>query len=475
MPGCDTSFLFWFGLIFFLFLGLIILIIQAVIESIILFDVYSDVRLALEIGKSGRNVLFMISAAFICAPYIIAWTAAAAMNAKKLKQNRRNICFIVGCMLFNIAPIGIGFLLVVDVYHWIECVFIKPIFYVATCGKQIRTISYGELGYYKLRRVSEIFAEAMPQAVIQLLILLSGGAGCGECTTGSVLLALGSSCFVLILWCTILKIESKKNGMGFVEYVTVVFQGSFNFVEMLPAIERGTETGIKVNWTLYKFADEGVGHVAKAVNSPSCRLKLLKMSKYTIKDLDRFGCRFLGGALAQSEQDIEIIISRLEHEIIDLFAKYDTDEGKSLDFEEFVHLCLDIKQNMREPCLRSDVFMIYEELADSVQHEVWQLDLQVKIKSSLEYIGLLDYKLPLQHAYETGDLGLMSFLMAAEYDKLSEDNLSEFEWCVSDAITSGKVREAMCLCEHKGMYVVCTQTMYCYHCELTIFNQFVCI
>eukprot|EP01083_Nonionella_stella_P010271 29316_1 len=442
--------------------GLIILGIQLVIETIILFDVYSDGKLAYEVFESGQAMMFMVSASFIAAPYVIAWTAAASMNAKKLKQNRKNICQIIGCMLFNIAPLGIAFLFAVDLYHWFECVFIKPIFYLATCGKQIRTISYGELGYYKLRRVSEVFAEAIPQAVIQLVILVQmvrtnktgEEHGCAKCTPLSVIQALISSFFVLLFWCAIIYFEGKKNGMKFVEYVTVIFQGSFNFVEMLPAIERGTPTGEKVNWTLYKFSDDGVGHVAKALNTPRCKLKLLKMSKYSIKDLDRAGCRFLGGALAQCNTSIELIISRLEEEIIALFDKYDVDHGKSLDFDEFVYLCLDIKQNMREPCLRSDVFLIYEELADSVAHEVWQLDLQVKIKGSLEFIGLLDYNLPLQHAFENSDLKMISLLMAYQYEQHSDENMAEFEHCVMAAVTAGKVREAMCLCEHKGVPIV---------------------
>merc|ERR1719491_1846026 len=360
----------------------------------------------------------------------------------------------MGGILFDIAPIGIMFLLLLDLYHLIECLVIKPIFYVMTCGLQIRTISYGELGYYKLRRVSEIFSEAIPQAFIQLYILISVGEQCEKCTPLSVLTALTSSCFVLTLWCTIIYVEGKKNGLKFVEYVTVIFQGSFNFVEMLPAIERGTENGIKVNWCMYKFTEDGVGHAAKGVNSPHCRLKLLKISNYTIKDLDRHGAAFLGGALNQCEHFEELIISRLESEIMSLFDEYDVDHGKSLDFDEFVHLCLDIKEKTREPCLRSDVFLIYEELADSVRHEVWQLDLQIKIKASLEYVGLLDFAQPLQHAYEESNLKMMSLLMAYEYDTRSEDNEAEFEWCVADAITKGRVREALCLCEHKGVPIV---------------------
>ena len=113
---------------------------------------------------------------------------------------------------------------------------------------------------------------------------------------------------------------------------------------------------------------------AKAVNAPECRLKRVKISKYTIKELSRQMCRFLGGAIGQSEYFEEIIVSRLEEDILDMFDVYDVDNGKSLDFNEFVNLCLDIKGMMKEPCLRSDVFLLYE---------VWMLDLQIKIKMSV--------------------------------------------------------------------------------------------
>ena len=227
-------------------------------------------------------------------------------------------------------------------------------------------------------------------------------------------------------------------------------QDSFNFVEMLPAIERGTENGLKVNWCMNTFTEDGVAHAVKGVNSPACRLKLLKISSYTVKDLDRHMCSYLGGAIAQCPYFEELIVSRLESELLALFDEYDVEKSKSLAFDELVHFCLDMKLKMGEPCLRSDVWLIFEELADSVEYKVWQLDLQLQIKDSLEYVGLIDFAKPLQHAYEEGNLKMVSLLMAYEYDTRSEKNEAEFEWCVVDAITKGKVREALCLCEHKG-------------------------
>jgi len=442
--------------------GLIILIIQAVIEVVIIFDVFTDLVVVKEIWEAPPGherlvlILVTISSALIVAPYVIAWTSLAGFNIKKLKQNRNHPGWIVYVLIFSICPFGVAFLLITDIYHVIECVAIKPLWYLLTFGKEFRTISYDELGYYKLRRVSEIFSEAMPQAIMQAVLLGSSLKTVLDLNIIVVLFGLICSLVVLALWVTIIFVEGKKNGMKFAEYTTVVMQGSFDFVEMLPAIERGTNTGIRVNWTKYKFAQDGVGHVSKALNSPQCKLELLKISKYTIRDLDRAQCRFLGGALAQSKEQVEVILTRLESEIMALFDEYDVDHGKSLDFDEFMHLSLDLKTKVNERCLRSDALMLYDALADSVEHEVWMLDLQIKIKGSLERIGLLDYMFPLQHAFETKDLNLISLLMASQYDTFSEETQLEFNNCVIEAVTNGHIREALCLCEHKGVPLVVT-------------------
>lgn len=287
-------------------LGLIILIIQAVIEGIIFFDIITDAAVALQLLRCAENsdgthskdeiimgrMLFMLSCAIIAAPYIIAWTSMAAFNLKKLQQNRGHCGILIYVVLFSICPFGVAFLFLNDLYHLAECIAIKPLYYLLTFGKQFRTISYDELGYYKLRRVSEIFSEAIPQAIMQAVLLGTSLKDTLGLNWVVIVFGLVTSAIVLALWCTIIYVEGKKNGMKFAEYTTVVMQGSFDFVEMLPAIERGTATGIRVNWTMYKFAPEGVGHVSKALNSPSCKLEFLKISTYTISNLSRAQCRY---------------------------------------------------------------------------------------------------------------------------------------------------------------------------------------
>jgi len=74
---------------------------------------------------------------------------------------------------------------------------------------------------------------------------------------------------ILVLWITILLIESRNNGLSFASYVAVVLQGSAEFVPQLPAISRGTDKGTKVNWTAFKITDNTVGNIAVGLSSPT--------------------------------------------------------------------------------------------------------------------------------------------------------------------------------------------------------------
>ena len=262
--------------------------------------------MAIQLGAGIQNgkispFIFAMAMAFISSPYLIAWTVLSQWSSRQLTQAREGFSItklakIIFILIFDIAPFGIIIILAHDVYHLIECVVIKPLYYLVTLGKDFRMISYEELGYYKLRRVAEIFSEALPQAILigGLVIHFGDEQICDKCSTASVVVAFISSLLVLILWSTIIKIEGGVNGMGFIEYVTVIFRGSFKFVPFLPAIERGTEKGVRVNWTHYKFSMDSIGSVGAGLTNPQCILERIKISNYTLESLHRYGCRYFG-------------------------------------------------------------------------------------------------------------------------------------------------------------------------------------
>ena len=310
------------------------------------------------------------------------------------------------------------------------------------------------------------------QTAVQAYLLFSG---IYKGSPISIISSIISSIFITCLWSLIIFLEGRKNGMSFSEYTTVIFQGSFNFVPMLPAIERGSPNGEKVNWTYYKLNPEAVGNVGKALLNRNCRLDFMKISTYTLSTLHRFGAKYFGSMISNSPLKVEICVGRLEEEIRALFEKYDTDNDWSFDFWEFTRLSLMLKQAVKERCIREDVNQVFLDLADSIEKKVWLLDLIVKIRGSVERIPLLDFDSPLDYALDQFNFKLMSFLMAYDYDETSEYAEKEFQTCCTRAVTydpdldsdcqnmtgeekkerrEASIAAAMCLCEDKGVPIV---------------------
>ena len=295
----------------------------------------------------------------------------------------------IGVILFAIAPIGVCMLVLLDVYLLFEDFIVKPV--VLCCTKRIlREESHAEKGYKKLRRVSEVVAETICQVwsyifwvymflnimrdcvridiclqtVLQVYILLIHADG--RLNAGVeirwVYVSLVTSCIVLVLWGIVLSIEARGYGLHFYEYVTVVLQGSFNFVPYLPAIERGKRQ--RVNWTDFRFDSHSVGLVSKALISPECALEEIKLSAYSLQKLTRHECKFLGQMLADSPKDsVKVVFSRSRQEIEDLFNKFDTDRSRTFDYEEFLQLCTALRQNDDGVVSAKDVAEIFSILA----------------------------------------------------------------------------------------------------------------
>ena len=118
----------------------------------------------------------------------------------------------------------------------------------------------------------------------------------------------------------------------------MVFNGSFNFVPYLPAIERGKENGQKVNWIYYKLTNETVATIANALISPTSQCSTMKLSSYSIRNVSRTGCRAFGNVLRTS--GVDLILSQKESHIKDLFDTFDIDNSGAFDFEQFSRVML---------------------------------------------------------------------------------------------------------------------------------------
>ena len=151
-------------------------------------------------------------------------------------------------------------------------------------------------------------------------------------------------------------------------------------------------------------------------------------------------------------------------EIEALFNQFDKDQSKSFDYEEFLQVCLILKAQQREPCLRYDVDNIYLDLADGYIREIWFLDLLLKIKGSTDIVPLLDITNPLQNAFNKKNLKMISLLVGADYTERDEQNFKEWELASAnavvravnkdDAIKEENAKCALALCEHRGVPIV---------------------
>ena len=265
---------------------------------------------------------------------------------------------------------------------------------------------------------------------------------------GVVYLSLVTSCIVLFLWSIVLSIEARGYGLRFYEYITVVLQGSFNFVPYLPAIERGKRH--KVNWTNFRFDSHSVGLVSKALISPDCKLQQIKMSPYSIGKLTRHECKFLGQMLADSPTDtIKVVFSRNRKEIEGLFNEFDTDNSRSFDFAEFVQLCSSLRQNDDGVVSAKDVASIFSVLADSKKHEVYLTDLLWKINKSVERLPVVDYDSPVLYALKSKDVKLLTFMMSA---KVCDD--VTWEYYTTTLVQTNRHEDALMMCEERGIPIV---------------------
>jgi len=486
------------------------IILQFLAEVVVFLDLISDIGVAYTLSKADENWLFMLTCVFMLAPYYIAWAAAfgylqkmamesTAQNEGTMKIKKDDPAIDASDMAdvktadtdleneddgrvatvdeggntidkktpskgpapdkkiqilviaFAIAPIGVMILVLLDVYLLLEDFVIKPIY--LCCFKEVmRAESHAEKGYKRLRRVSEVVAETICQTVLQVGILLAYGAGrlpnLDPNNIRFVWLSLFTSMTVLILWGSLLQSEARGYGLRFYEYVTVILQGSFNFVPYLPAIERGKRH--EVNWTDFRFDSHSVGLVSKALISPECALKSIKLSAYSLTALTLHECKFLGQMLADSPKDaVTCIFSRSRKQIESLFKQFDTDNSRTFDFLEFMRLCTALRQKDDGVVSALDVAHIFGLLADKERQEVYLTDLLWKIGHSLGKLPVVDYDSPVMYALKEHDSKLLTFMIAA---KVCDD--VTWEYYTTTLVTTGRHSDALMMTEERGVPIV---------------------
>ena len=464
------------------------------VEGIIFFDIITDILVAGALASAGYQGAFALSTILIITPYFIAWSSLWVLFDKKReqvnkKENNNHIIFknkrrySIFVTLFSFAPFGVMILILFDCWIVFEFIFIRPLYFCCRF-KLFRSDTFEELGYRKLRRVSEVCSETLFQALVQLWIILyiksadtlGSDFNGGGINVFEVTLSLIASFFVIILWFgIILRIESSSNGISLIEYIPIVLQGSFKFVPFLPAIEKGTKNGKKVNWCLFKFDLSALSALGKALGSPNCNLQIVKVSTKTVKKLPRLGCKFFGRLMTTAlEQPITVVVSRLDRDLEDLFELFDPEDTKYFNFTNFCRATLALRAQDNEVLKYREISKIFYQLAakknanieeeqkenqtDSKldekekkkknEQKVWLLDLMLKLRTSKEYISILDIEQPEDYCVKKNDVNLLTLCRAIGFPSINhEEN-------VITAVCQNKLNIAHALTEDDGIPVV---------------------
>ena len=138
-------------------------LITGIVEGIIFFDIITDLVVALALYRENYISAFVLSMILIITPHFIAWASVWSLIDKKrdaekhiIFRNKFRYELFLG--LFGIAPVGVFLLLLFDIWNVFQFIVVRPLWFGGT-QKLFRADTFEELGYRKLRRVSEVCSE----------------------------------------------------------------------------------------------------------------------------------------------------------------------------------------------------------------------------------------------------------------------------------------------------------------------------
>eukprot|EP01084_Bolivina_argentea_P170283 295075_1 len=316
---------------------------------LVVLDMYTDSVVAFELYKGNERIWFMLSCLFITAPFILVWSASLRfiqLYVSKLffeKNNKSSLQWLVNIclMIYIFPPIGSIcialaelFWVIADLFYGIKA-FVLGTGLINTAKTEIQAIK-------SYRRAVEVFAESVPQTLLQLYIVIRLQQSEDSSYQGVTVDSLYQSFIVtLINLCYNVykfKSEAQLHGMAWSEYALSVLQLAeipiIKLVPRLPAIKKGYIE--EVNFGGFKFDNESLTPLVSAINSLKCRLKKMKISIGSLGKLDNASCKLLGNLLHNT--GIQVLISRTSSllGLFKLFESIDVDHNGYLVENEFL-------------------------------------------------------------------------------------------------------------------------------------------
>eukprot|EP01084_Bolivina_argentea_P208565 355538_1 len=319
-------------------------------RALAIVDIYTDIVVAYELYSGYDRVWFFFSGLFIILPFVLVWSASLRFIQAKINtlfkktNNSAWIHAIVNVfLLFYMFPlVGSFFIVLFEIYWVISDIFSALKAFILGTGL-IDTEDRQVKAMKSYRRAVEVFAESVPQAILQLYIFIRLN-GLTEISQGripinnalyiSFIVSMVNLCYNFYRF----KSDAQLHGMAWSEYALSVLQlaeiPTIKLVPRLPAIKKGYIE--EVNFGGFKFDKQSLTPLLGAISSSKCRLKTIKMSIGSLSKLDLQSCKLLGSLL--NNTGIRVLISR-SSSLIDikrLFEFIDRDKSGYLEQDEFL-------------------------------------------------------------------------------------------------------------------------------------------
>eukprot|EP01083_Nonionella_stella_P083305 230297_1 len=347
-------------------------------RALVIFDMYTDVIVALGLYKGEHKIWFMLSCLFIAFPFVLVWAASLrflqndiqALYSNLKTQNVKGKSIIHGVLnmillVYIFPPIGAIFIAVYEVYWIISDIFNGFKSFIFGTGLIIAEDQQTK-AMKSYRRAIEIFSESIPQTVLQLYIFINlklKGVESGI-DPNDLYMSLAVSVLNLCINFHRFKSEANLHGMSWSEYALSVLQLAEipinKLVPRLPAIRKGLIES--VNFSGFVFDKESLSPLLEAVNSPKCQLKMLRLSIGSLSQLDMQSCWMLGSLLYNA--NINVLISRTSSllDIKRLFDSIDEDNDGYLDEREFLSALKKLNSSIKNSSLRQQQ-RVFQKLA----------------------------------------------------------------------------------------------------------------
>lgn len=127
------------------------------------YDVSTDVLVMIQFARAGQTFLAMYVFIALFSPYIVCWTASLRVMAEQES--------VIVKTIYAIPFGGIILLMGLDVFLILEAVVLNPMYFL--CGRKVYDYSRAEYGYLRLRAMSELVLENIPQVALQVCVCLA--------------------------------------------------------------------------------------------------------------------------------------------------------------------------------------------------------------------------------------------------------------------------------------------------------------